>query len=224
MKLKKIASLMLAGVMAVSMLAGCSTASNGNNNNGEGEGEGTTASGYSAMLAKELKDTAAKDYVTFQDNTDDEAALKAMLGGFSNSDMITFGQSAGAAKYVSSTDLGTVGVADIEDGADLDGYVSTITFDAQKKMVGTWKVGLIYAANGTVDMNSVIKAVAAAIDDDALVSELVDKGSSADDVVDVKYSYVVSASVVNVKGTENLQMNQSTNYVLVTVTRTGVTA
>src|SRR5699024_4342122 len=30
MKLKKIASLMLAGVMAVSMLAGCNTASNGN--------------------------------------------------------------------------------------------------------------------------------------------------------------------------------------------------
>ena len=33
MKLKKIASLMLAGVMAVSMLAGCSTANNNNGNN-----------------------------------------------------------------------------------------------------------------------------------------------------------------------------------------------
>ena len=34
MKLKKIASLMLAGVMAVSMLAGCSTANNNNSNDG----------------------------------------------------------------------------------------------------------------------------------------------------------------------------------------------
>ena len=50
MKLKKIASLMLAGVMAVSMLAGCNTTSNGGNNGGEGEGEGTTTTGYSVAF------------------------------------------------------------------------------------------------------------------------------------------------------------------------------
>ena len=41
MKLKKIASLMLAGVMAVSMLAGCNTASNGGNNNDDGQNQTT---------------------------------------------------------------------------------------------------------------------------------------------------------------------------------------
>ena len=219
MKLKKIVSLALAGIMAVSMLTACGDKGSSSS---EGEGE-VVATGYSAMLAKELKDTAAKSYVTFQDNAEDEAALKAMLGGYTNKDMINFGQSAGAATYVTNGNLGTVGVADIKKGADLDDYVTRFFFDSTKKMIGTWKIGQIYAANGTVDMNSVIKAVATKIDDATLKGQLVDKGTSADNTIDVKYSYVVSASVVNVKGTENLQMNQSTNYVLVTITRTGVT-
>ena len=219
MKLKKIVSLALAGILAVSMLTACGDKGSSSS---EGETE-VVATGYSAMLAKELKDTAAKSHVTFQDNAEDEAALKAMLGGYTNKDMIDFGQSAGAAKYVTANDLGTVGLGDIKKGADLDDYVAGFTFDPAQKMIGTWKVGQIYAANGTVDMNSVIKAVAAEIDDATLKGQLADKGTSADNTIDVKYSYVVSASVVNVKGTENLQMNQSTDYVLVTITRTGVT-
>ena len=81
MKLKKIASLMLAGLMAVSMLAGCQTASNGGNNGGEGEGEGEgTASGYSSVLADNLSADAKKDYITYQDNASDVTALEDALG------------------------------------------------------------------------------------------------------------------------------------------------
>ena len=61
MKLKKIVSLALAGIMAVSMLTACGDKGSSSS---EGEGE-VVATGYSAMLAKELKDTAAKSYVTF---------------------------------------------------------------------------------------------------------------------------------------------------------------
>ena len=53
-----------------------------------------------------------------------------------------------------------------------------------------------------------------------LSAQLVDNGVGTS--FEVKYSYVVSASVVNVKDTTNLDLNQSTNYVLVTITRTGV--
>ena len=85
MKLKKIASLALAGVMAVSMLTACGdTASNGGNNGGEGEGEGegTVVSGYSSVLGEALKDVDCikdKDYITFQDSAADEAALQAAV-------------------------------------------------------------------------------------------------------------------------------------------------
>ena len=85
MKLKKIASLALAGVMAVSMLTACGdTASNGGNNGGEGEGEGegTVVSGYSSVLGEALKDVDCikdKDYITFQDSAADETALQAAV-------------------------------------------------------------------------------------------------------------------------------------------------
>ena len=56
MKLKKIASLMLAGVMAVSMLAGCSTVSETPDNDGNNQGNVSTTSVVSAI------DDAVKTY------------------------------------------------------------------------------------------------------------------------------------------------------------------
>ena len=67
MKLKKIASLALAGIMAVSMLAGCSTTSvdpEPTPNPGDDE---PTVSGYSQMLYNHLSN-AAKKKVTAQDS------------------------------------------------------------------------------------------------------------------------------------------------------------
>ena len=62
MKLKKIASLMLAGVMAVSMLTACDSGNNGGNgNNGNNGGEPTPSASYtSTVLAETNKSTQAK--------------------------------------------------------------------------------------------------------------------------------------------------------------------
>ena len=78
MKLKKIASLALAGIMAVSMLAGCSTTSvNPEPNPNPGDGE-PTVSGYSQMLYNHLTN-AAKKKVTPQDSNDVNDALAAAM-------------------------------------------------------------------------------------------------------------------------------------------------
>ena len=59
MKLKKIASLMLAGVMAVSMLAGCSgSTTDDNTNNGDDNTTTVPASNASTVFAKALSDKA----------------------------------------------------------------------------------------------------------------------------------------------------------------------
>ena len=74
MKLKKIASLMLAGVMAVSMLAGCSGNGGNGGNGGEGEGQVDTDSLSAASIIAELnKNTTEK--VTFSANSSLENAL-----------------------------------------------------------------------------------------------------------------------------------------------------
>ena len=79
MKLKKIASLALAGVMAASMLAGCSTTSvdpEPTPNPGDDE---PTVSGYSQMLYNQLSYTAKKK-VEPQDSNDVNDALAAAMG------------------------------------------------------------------------------------------------------------------------------------------------
>ena len=60
MKLKKIASLALAGVMAISMLAGCSTTSVEPTPTPDPDPEQPNVSGYSQMLYNHLSNVAKK--------------------------------------------------------------------------------------------------------------------------------------------------------------------
>lgn len=77
MKLKKLAALALAGVMAVSMLTACGNGNGGAPDNG---GENGVATGYSSVLAKYMTKASKMDNVTFQDSSDDAAALEDALG------------------------------------------------------------------------------------------------------------------------------------------------
>ena len=80
MKLKKIASLALAGVMAVSMFAGCAK---GNvKPEPTPDPEEPTATGYSVTLGDKVD--VEKDYITYQDNADDAAALQDALGNMAS--------------------------------------------------------------------------------------------------------------------------------------------
>ena len=84
MKLKKIASLMLAGVMAVSMLAGCNTTSNGNDQPTQPEEPTTPATGYSATFEGRLSDRGDAN-ISMSDSSDLNAALKFAMDFVSDS-------------------------------------------------------------------------------------------------------------------------------------------
>ena len=72
MKLKKIASLMLAGIMAVSMLAGCKTA----DNNGEEENPVVPVASDAVTYANDALSAKEKEVMTFSGNTELDALLK----------------------------------------------------------------------------------------------------------------------------------------------------
>ena len=78
MKLKKIASLALAGIMAVSMLAGCSTTSVEPTPTPDPDPEQPNVSGYSQMLYNHLSYTAKKK-VEPQDSNDVNDALATAM-------------------------------------------------------------------------------------------------------------------------------------------------
>ena len=77
MKLKKIASLLLAGIMAVSMLTACGEGNTVNEQPNQPE-EPTTPSGYSEVLYKHLSPTAKKKVTASDSNAVNDALLAAM--------------------------------------------------------------------------------------------------------------------------------------------------
>ena len=201
MKLKKIASLMLAGVMAVSMLAGCNTASNGGNNGGEGEGEGTTTTGYSVAFGDKVEklNSAVKgmDYVTFADNANDQAALEDALNN-AGALGILFGT---MSPDVSQANAIMPAIrADFEDAAKLNRYGidngAALVFNATSTINRTTKVGSVYYVDGTVSMDKVLDQLAARLD--ALFATLQkDSVATNDNIETYDFDYTISVSVVD---------------------------
>ena len=223
MKLKKIASLMLAGIMAVSMLAGCKSAGNGGNG-GDGEGEGTQTSGYSAVMAKNVsKAVKDKEFVTFQDNTADQTALNTSMNFVGSSTVGNIMKNQGVPTEIPGTGWG-------DDLEEMVGYlVKELELDdknmTEKDMTFDWfvgsdphsminrdvKRGVIYAVDGNIGVNEAVTYVADHLSDE--LAQLDEKGT--DDNTTWNYEYVVSTSVASKTIGDN-----TANFILVTVDRT----
>ena len=222
MKLKKIASLMLAGVMAVSMLAGCQ------NTNVDPEQptdpETPTATGYSVEMASNLSDSAKKDYVAFEDNADDLAALEDALGNLSwttTADNTYLPKVATSVVDWIGADT-TLMVNDFVDALDIKNtsmdYASMwndLTFFYNRNGAETVKYGLMYVIDGTVDENDALEWIAGDVE------SLLENLPNVNDYVVARYTYdyTVSVSVAN-KALDVIDWyNGSANFIAVTVTR-----
>ena len=232
MKLKKIASLMLAGVMAVSMLAGCSTGSNGGNNGneGEGEGEGTVVSGYSTTLKDALTgDVKDMDYVTFQDNASYAAALQKALNNVTDvsvkwiadhnysvvneqthtsSDCVKMRSELAEALKLAD---GELNVNDLGMNWYANGNGNTV---ANRKVTD----GALFAVNGTVGTDEAIKQVAGEVN--KYLNTLPEYGEDKNSMTTWDYDYVVSVSVVNKALEPFAGYTTSATFIAVTVDRT----
>ena len=220
MKLKKIASLVLAGIMAVSMLTACGKSAN-NGNNGEGDGEnGGTATGYSSMLAEAVSDKVKKmDYVTFQDDAKVGEALEDALGNLSDvstiaaSLLINRNGEWGSPTYKDAVSTDFKDTLKLNDMGDWN-------FSADKWMNDTRKVGNIFCYDGRIDMEKTMKMVANEMN--SKLEGLEEKGSQGK--LSYDYHYTVSVSVVNKSSDAIDWLHTSANFIAVTVTRTGTAA
>ena len=214
MKLKKIASLMLAGVMAISMLAGCS----GNNtDDGASSGDTTPSSSYTETV---LKATNAATQTKLSASTNDKLD-KAV---------------AWAAQMDRATDLGTKQTLTNIDNSNWD-----IVKNAQKYMTGT---GLqAYSPDTTWNFNAstwsnasfpstywTMYYVSATASDEYITNEVAEKldnwakkmENKGEVVNNYTYDYTVSVSKADCAGKDLASKND--DYVLVgvavTTTRT----
>ena len=233
MKLKKIASLMLAGIMAVSMLAGCKDNGSSSTPNEPTE---PVASGLSAMLADEMdEDLVEKDYIHFVDGTD-EVALKSATEVIGKINLFGYGEDVTGAKLIKwvSPLVGSQEnvAAEFEDKADLDKYYGTKSdyefFSGSDDLNKTFKSGIIYVVDGSItNMSAVMKEIAGHLDSKLSVKNMPENGTvkgSNGKNTEYDFDYNIAVSVVNVPNELGMEYNYSYNFISVTITRTATDA
>ena len=184
MKLKKIASLALAGIMAVSMLAGCKDG--GNSNNGDDGNTDITVSSSTASTLRAEMGGNARAKVTAVANSKLDSALKDAVDNYVNDNTL-----AGIYKtnYNDGKDVRdwNVGKAVIEAMDAKDSIVDGILSTSDE----TTTAVEIYAFDSSVSDQAVLEWVASKID--VYVDDYKDKSDNGE----YKYTYDISASIVS---------------------------
>ena len=233
MKLKKIASMMLAGVMAVSMLAGCSGNTIGDNTNDDDNTNTTPAATYSSTFAAALKDQAAVEgRITMADNAELTADLNKAIEKLSAASIMRF-----YSDHNEATSYNRI-VADIANAKkpegdlaaivkDMDAKSVSIAFGSAKDMLADntnkpWEdktVTMLFAVDSTVSANAAVAEVADALNAKIADLKINNKGTAttSDDVNELHYSYTGSVSVATKTLTENHGMGM--HIVAVQITR-----
>ena len=209
MKLKKIASLMLAGVMAVSMLAGCNTASN-NNDEPENPDAIPSTSNSATVLHDNMKGDARK-MTTPAANADLDSALKQVVDTyFNNEDYlgVLTGSRVAQVKYDNiavNLEKALNAKSDIAVGLNylLNNDETTIAVE-------------LYCVEASVSDTYALEQVADKIEND--IAGLKDKSNNGE----YSYAYTVSASIVTKPVTSSIVegITGGVKYIAVAVTQT----
>ena len=242
MKLKKIASLMLAGIMAVSMLAACGEGT-GNNNGGASSQPTAPTSTTTTDLYKKLDEDNQKNISALAD-TDLDSALAAAVdrigtipvayGHALSEDLVTV-----KTDGISGTIFANMDDGEIEGVMNQMGVYSSLLDAAQilsdkldpvnpilnpKKIIeklnaqpkGDASAVAFFMINGTTGIDSALNKVADELDD--IVEQL--PLDSVDSDVNYMYKYTLSASVDS--KTIDLLGTMTANYIAVKIDRTTV--
>ena len=206
MKLKKIASLMLAGIMAVSMLTAC----------GEGDSnstvtppvDNTTSTGLSAQLGAEASDLT-NSKVTFADSTALNNALKHAVGNIGDSTIDgAFTQGIPGVTYIGNMQgaWGAVGAAvgvleddmgvDVDMAATVRATVDSLNPTNAQYDENNYNTVMLFAVDSGVLMTSIIEQLSNLIDDDMddLVTSFNVDDKNNDNQHEVSYHYTCSVA------------------------------
>ena len=225
MKLKKIASLMLAGVMAVSMLTACGGNTIDDTQKPE-EPNVTPSTSASAQTLVNNMSKEAQNKVTAVSNGDLDAALKSAVEDyFSNADVVKYGSLfeivdkgyGEGPNDARDTDIGEALVTNLKP------YTNEISKlnELDDNKTDPFTAVEVYGVNGSVTDKDVLEQLGHKIN-----SEVVALNNEGSYVVGgnvtnyVDYDYEVSASIVTADG-RVWGIEDTVKFVAVAVTRTG---
>ena len=212
MKLKKIASLMLAGVMAVSMLTACGNKADDNNGGNDTEAPEQLPTSTTASVLRENLNGRARRDVTAVSNGDLDTALQSAVDDYYTANMlkdywnvfdITDNKSGDVRNHV----LGEAVIGDNEDS------IIELNNNTDKK---TKTAVEVYVVNKSVSDNYILEQLADKI------NQCFDSNDdyptmSADQEYD--YDYEISASIVTVDGF-NSNIDSGLKFVAFSITKT----
>ena len=227
MKLKKIASLMLAGVMAVSMLTACGGNTVDDTQKPE-EPDVTPSTSASAQTLVSNMSKEAQNKVTAVSNGDLDAALNsAVKDFFSNADVVKYGKifEIPRTEYgwtdadARDTDIGEALVSNLGAYDDVIGNLNKLNNDK----VSAYTAVEVYGVNGSVTDKDVLEQLGHKITQSVenLKTEettTYDKAENVQQYID--YDYEVSVSIVTANG-RVWGIEDTVKFVAVAVTRTG---
>ena len=211
MKLKKIASLMLAGIMAVSMLAGCKSGSNNNNNDDSSSSQPTVQTSELSGILNETRTDWVKTNLklSYTDSSSLNKILSAVAEDVYGSDSDAVETAAGKNNFASAADV-TAGVGS-KISEKMNGTFVT-AFNSFAAGKGTYKMVKVYTVGGGYDEKAAGNAIA---------SSLNNVVGSANAVVSngtLRADY--SAEVAAVKVTSNDHPEQNAWVIAVVYTQT----
>ena len=207
MKLKKIVSLALAGIMAVSMLTAC----------GEGDSNSTvtppvdnnTSTGLSAQLGAEASDLT-NSKVTFADSTALNNALKHAVGNIGDRTISqAFIQGINNVDYLGTNRMqswaavrAAVGVleddmdVDVDMAPTVDATVNSLNPSNAQYDENNYNTVMLFAVDSGVEMTSIIEQLSNLIDDDMddLVTSFNVDDKNNDNQHEVSYHYTCSVA------------------------------
>ena len=225
MKLKKIASLMLAGIMAVSMLTACGNTVSEKPKDPTDEPT-VTPSSSNAQIVVDNMSKEAQNKVSAVANSDLTAALQSAVEDyFSNADVVKYGSlfeimddAYGVGQNdARDTDIGEALVENLKPYTNEIAGLNKLTDDKTDPFTAVE----VYGVNGSVPDKDLLEQIGHKID-----SEIVDlwnegeykAGANVTNYVD--YDYEVSASIVIANG-RVWGIEDTVKFVAVAVTRTG---
>ena len=233
MKLKKIASLMLAGVMAVSMLTACGDANTTDDTQKPEEPDTTPATGYSATFEGRLSALADAN-ISMSDSDELNAALKAAMDFASNSKIAwNYNWDANnTVKFIASSGLDDQAqvAKELIKGADSDREsmgkaTATATVRILNPLMGevaydkdNVDVVMLYAVDGGLSTSAAVMEVADKLDGDikALVRSY-DAADNQESTHDAVYTYTGSVSADTI--TLDADHGKSVTFVAVEIVR-----
>ena len=211
MKLKKIASLMLAGVMAVSMLAGCQTGSNGNGEEPEVPAVPSTSDAASSLHDNMIGTARRKSSPVA--NADLDAALKKAVDTyFQNGDF----QNVANVATVVAVDNGKI----YEALVDAMGAKKSIANDLTDTVDKVTTAVKLYAVEASTSDAYALEMVADEIE--GSIANLKLKSNKASTNQQYDYAYTISASIVTKPISSSIVTGAATGvkYIAVAVTQT----